>query len=141
MAEDAVFIGPCFVTNFPSCFASPLVFALKVFCLIIHFQDQRQCGGAVEVLILHHVLPKVSPSGRRQHYFSTGRHLAAAAGTNSGTRDAIRLGGNPTGCSLIIGFQFHIQFLLSFLEISMLLEPIPKTYENSGNSFHTFIIS
>ena len=66
-----------------------------VSCLIIHFQDQRQCVGAVRVLILHHVFPNVSPSGRRQHYFSTGRHLAAAAGTNSGTRDATRLGANP----------------------------------------------
>ena len=43
------------------------MFVLKVSCLIIYFQNQRQCVGAVEVLILHHVLLKVSPSGRRQH--------------------------------------------------------------------------
>ena len=44
----AVFIGHCFVTIFPSCFAPPLMFALRVSCLIIYFQNQRQCVGAVQ---------------------------------------------------------------------------------------------
>ena len=44
----AVFIGTCFVTIFPSCFAPPLMFVLKVSCLIIYFQNQRQCVGAVQ---------------------------------------------------------------------------------------------
>ena len=65
--------------------------------------------------------------------FSTGRHLAAAAGFNPVTPGAIEI--------RLVAPSYHwfsisyACFLRSILEISMLLEPVPKTYENSGNNF------
>ena len=66
--------------------------------------------------------------------FSTGRHLAAAAGFNPVTPGAIEIRlVAPSYHWLSISYAY---FLRSILEISMLLEPVPKTYENSGNTFH-----
>ena len=65
--------------------------------------------------------------------FSTGRHLAAAAGFNPVTPGAIEI--------RLVAPSYHwfsisyACFLRSILEISMLLEPVPKTYDNSGNIF------
>ena len=42
--------------------------------------------------------------------------------------------------SLINVLQLQIQTWLSFLDLRV-VEPISKSYENSGNSFDTFIIS
>ena len=36
-------------------------------------------GWSYQVLLLHHGVTESSPSGRCQQYFSSGRHLAAAA--------------------------------------------------------------
>ena len=65
--------------------------------------------------------------------FSTGRHLAAAAGFNPVTPGAIEI--RPVAPSyhwLPISYSY---FLRSIIEFPILLEPVPKTYENSGNNF------
>ena len=76
-----------------------LIILLRHVCLLLGFLPDYSLPesmpgiGAVQgvKLKLHHVLLKVSPSGRRQHYLFPGRHLAAAAGINPVTRDAIEI--------------------------------------------------
>ena len=128
------------------------MFAYNAFCLIIFlFPESTSVYTKYKVLMLHHGVTESSPSGCRQQYFSSGRHLAAAAGVNPGKPP------RPTGTSSgstpaqrptqllkfdyfsllsINDFQFHIQPPLNSRSFHIrILRPVSKTYENSGNTF------
>ena len=55
--------------------------------------------------MLHHGVTESSPSGCRQQYFSSGRHLAAAAGVNPATtladRNQFRQYAGPTPDAIV----------------------------------------
>ena len=76
----AVFIGSVVCDWLSSYFAPPSVFAHNAFCLIIYlFPESTSVYTKYKVLMLHHGVTENFPSGCRQQYFSSGRHLAAAA--------------------------------------------------------------
>ena len=105
------------------------MFVLEVSCPIIYFQNQRQCVGAVQGVVVAPCVTESIPQRPPPAFnFSTGRHLAAAAGINPVTHGAVEI--------RLVAPCYHILFLCSILEISILVEPVPKTYENSGNTFH-----
>ena len=135
------------------------MFAYNAFCLIIYlFPESTSVYTKYKVLMLHHGVTESSPSGRCQQYFSSGRHLAAAARVPLSTIPAgmgqlrnpfrQRAGRRPRwrptyllkldhfSLLSINGLQYHIQPPLNSRKFLIrILRTRPKTYDNSVNTF------
>ena len=152
-----------FFCNFLFYFLLSFCLLTMLFAWLYLFPESTSVYTKYKVLMLHHGVTESSPSGRCQQYFSSGRHLAAAARVTLATIPAgmgqlrnpfrQRAGRRPRwrptyllkldhfSLLSINGLQYHIQPPLNSRKFLIrILRTRPKTYDNSVNTFQANLL-